>query len=226
MVSIKVMLVDDHAVVLRGLQFYLSTLPDFAIVGEARNGKEAVEKAAEIRPDVVLMDLMMTEMNGIEATAYLREHFPEIKVLVLTSFADRDYVLPALQAGAVGYLLKEMDPLQIAEAIRGAASGGSIQLHPEVTQQLMMMSTADQRSVGGGAVSRLEEPQPEMETITPREKEVLLLIARGMSNKEIAAQLGIAEKTVKAHVSNILAKLNLADRTQAALYAVKHGLAE
>lgn len=217
--KIKILLVDDHAVVIRGLQFFLCTQKDFEIVGEAHNGKEAIEKVEQCRPDVVLMDLMMPTMNGIEATAYLKTHFPDVKVLVLTSFSDRDYVLPALQAGAVGYLLKDMKPDQIVDAIRGSYSG-NIQLHPDVTLQLMSQIQAPPLA---------EEPKQSVaastiEAITKREREVLTLIAQGMSNKEIASVLSIAEKTVKTHVSSILSKLNLADRTQAALFAVKHGL--
>jgi DNA-binding NarL/FixJ family response regulator len=218
--KIKILLVDDHAVVLRGLHFFLCTQQDFEIVGEAHNGKEAIEKIEQTRPDVVLMDLVMPVMDGIEVTAYVKRHFPEVKVLVLTSFSDQDYVLPALQAGASGYLLKDMKPDQIVEAIRGAYSG-NVQLHPDVTRQMMSRMTAP--------VSTAEEPKSgaadaRLEQMTRREKEVLALIAQGMSNKEIAAALSIAEKTVKTHVSSILGKLNLADRTQAALYAVKHGV--
>jgi DNA-binding NarL/FixJ family response regulator len=217
--KIKILLVDDHAVVLRGLQFFLCTQQDFEIVGEAHNGKEAIERIEQTRPDVILMDLVMPVMDGIEATAYVKRHFPEVKVLVLTSFSDQDHVLPALQAGASGYLLKDMKPDQIVEAIRGAYSG-NVQLHPDVTLTLMS-------NMVPVPVQRTEEPKREsapLDLMTRREKEVLSLIAQGMSNKEIAAALCIAEKTVKTHVSSILSKLNLADRTQAALYAVKHGL--
>jgi DNA-binding NarL/FixJ family response regulator len=222
--KMKILLVDDHTVVLRGLQFFLCTQKDFEIVGEAHNGKEAIEMVEQCQPDVVLMDLVMPIMDGIEATAYIVKHHPAVKVLVLTSFSDQDYVLPALQAGAAGYLLKDMKPDQIVEAIRGAYSG-NIQLHPDVTQKLMFQAAAQTAS---------PKPQTEetaapasgyqLDQMTKREKEVLALIAKGMSNKEIASVLHIAEKTVKTHVSSILSKLNLADRTQAALYAVKHGL--
>jgi DNA-binding NarL/FixJ family response regulator len=227
--KIKILLVDDHAVVLRGLQFFLATQPDFEIVGEARNGKEAIEKVAETQPDVILMDLRMPVMNGIEVTSYLKIHYPQIKVLVLTSFSDQDHVLPALQAGAVGYLLKEMNPDQIVDAIRGSFSG-NIQLHPEVTQKLMAQVNSPASSVPAAAPANASATPPsdststQLEAITKREKEVLILIAQGLSNKEIASVLHIAEKTVKTHVSSILGKLNLADRTQAALFAVKNGL--
>ncbi len=220
--KIKLLLVDDHTVVLRGLQFFLCTQKDFEIVGEAQNGKEAIEMVEQYLPDVVLMDLVMPVMDGIEATAYITKNHPAVKVLVLTSFSDQDYVLPALQAGASGYLLKDMKPDQIVEAIRGAYSG-NIQLHPDVTQKLMFQA-ASQVSAPKTQPEETSAPAQPLEQMTKREKEVLSLIAQGLSNKEIASVLHIAEKTVKTHVSSILGKLNLADRTQAALYAVKHGL--
>jgi DNA-binding NarL/FixJ family response regulator len=218
--KIKILLVDDHAVVLRGLQFFLGTQKDFEIVGEAHNGKEAIEMMEQCQPDVVLMDLVMPVVDGIEATAYITRHYPEVRVLVLTSFSDQDYVLPALQAGASGYLLKDMKPDQIVEAIRGAYSG-NVQLHPDVTQKLMLQAVSQAPKPMAEETSASVQP---LEQITRREKEVLSLIAQGLSNKEIASVLHIAEKTVKTHVSSILSKLNLADRTQAALYAVKHGI--
>jgi DNA-binding NarL/FixJ family response regulator len=218
--KIKILLVDDHAVVLRGLQFFLGTQKDFEIVGEAHNGKEAIEMMEQCQPDVVLMDLVMPVVDGIEATAYITRHYPEVRVLVLTSFSDQDYVLPALQAGASGYLLKDMKPDQIVEAIRGAYSG-NVQLHPDVTQKLMLQAVSQAPKPVAEETSASVQP---LEQITRREKEVLSLIAQGLSNKEIASVLHIAEKTVKTHVSSILSKLNLADRTQAALYAVKHGI--
>jgi DNA-binding NarL/FixJ family response regulator len=219
--KIKIMLVDDHAVVAKGLRMFLSTQREFEIVGEARNGQEALDQIDELSPDIILMDLMMPVMNGIEATRRIKERSPGTKVIVLTSFSDRDHVVPALRAGAVGYFLKDVDPDPLAEAIRGAYRG-NIQLHPEVAAHLME----------GG----LQSPSPSNDAASPkaegsiahgltsREKEVLVLIAQGMSNKEIAAVLTITEKTVKTHVSNILSKLGMADRTQAALYAVKHGI--
>ncbi|HZG13835.1 MAG TPA: response regulator transcription factor [Candidatus Bathyarchaeia archaeon] len=223
--SIRILLVDDHAVVLRGLHFFLATQKDFTIIGEAHNGKEALEMVATSKPDVILMDLVMPEMDGIEATAQIRKQHPDVKVLVLTSYNDQDYVLPALQAGASGYLLKDMKPDQIVESIRGALSG-NIQLHPDVTQKLMtqMSAPVPLNSPAEGKASQVAASV--WENITKREREVLVLIAQGMSNKEIASVLVIAEKTVKTHVSSILAKLNLADRTQAALFAVKHGMLE
>lgn len=219
--KIKILLVDDHTVVRRGLHFFLCTQKDFEMVGEAENGKEAIGKVEQLQPDVVLMDLDMPVMDGIEATKYIKDHFPDIRVLVLTSFSDRDYVLPALQAGAAGYLLKDMKPDQIVEAIRGAYHG-NIQLHPEVTLKLMSHVQAPVAEKSADIAPPAHGHQAEQ--MTKREKEVLALIAQGMSNKEIAHTLSIAEKTVKTHVSSILSKLNLADRTQAALFAVKQGL--
>jgi len=220
--KIKVLLVDDHAVVLRGLQFFLGTQKEFEIVGEAHNGKDAIEMVEQCQPDVVLMDLVMPVLDGIEATAHITRHHPGVKVLVLTSFSEQDHVIPALQAGAVGYLLKDMKPDQIVEAIRSAYSG-NVQLHPDVTQMLMVQAVSQ---VGAPRAAAHLPPASAslVEQITRREKEVLALIAKGFSNKEIASILHIAEKTVKTHVSSILSKLNLADRTQAALYAVKHGI--
>ncbi|WP_134682804.1 response regulator [Brevibacillus migulae] len=223
--SIRILLVDDHAVVLRGLHFFLATQKDFTIIGEAHNGKEALDMVAASKPDVVLMDLVMPEMDGIEATAQIRKLYPDVKVLVLTSYNDQDYVLPALQAGASGYLLKDMKPDQIVESIRGALSGNT-QLHPDVTQKLMAQMSAPLPTVTPSEGKPAQTAPSVWENITKREREVLILIAQGMSNKEIASVLVIAEKTVKTHVSSILSKLNLADRTQAALFAVKNGMLE
>jgi DNA-binding NarL/FixJ family response regulator len=215
----KVLLVDDHAVVLKGLSFYLSTQSDIEIVGEAYNGQEAISKVEKLGPDIVLMDLVMPIMDGVTATTELKKIHPELKILVLTSVSDQAYVIPALRAGAIGYLLKDMKPEQLVEAIRGAYSG-NVQLHPDISSQLMSsvgsIDSTENRLVTTSFNSIFDE-------LTLREKEVLQLIAKGMSNKEIASNLFIAEKTVKSHVSNILSKLELGDRTQAALFAVKHG---
>jgi len=211
--KIKILLADDHQIVLKGISFFLNMQPDFELVGEAHNGQEAVEKAAELKPDIVLMDLKMPVMDGIEASALIAERHPEIKVLVLTSFSDRSHVVPALQAGAVGYMLKDVEPDQLAEAIRSAYKG-NIQLHPDISNALLSQLAPQQTEPDG------ERSREALESLTPREKEVLQLLAKGMSNKEIAQTLVVAEKTVKTHVSSILAKLRLTDRTQAALFAV------
>jgi NarL family two-component system response regulator LiaR len=208
--AVRVMLVDDHAVVREGLKNYLAALGGFEIVGEAGSGAEALEVARSALPQVVLMDLVMPAMDGVEATRRLREALPEVKVIVLTSFADDDKLFPALRAGAVAYLLKDVGPKDLAEAIRAAARGES-RLHPEVTRRLMA-------GIAGGGDRRLED------LLSAREMDVLRCIARGRSNKEIGAELFISEKTVKSHVGSILDKLDLADRTQAALFAVKHGV--
>ena len=208
--QVRVMLVDDHSVVREGLKNYLGALGGFHVVAEASTGAEALERAATARPQVVLMDLVMPVMDGIEATRRLHEQFPDIKVIVLTSFADDDKLFPALRAGAVAYLLKDVGPEDLADAI-SAAARGETRLHPEVTRRLMA-------GIANGAEQRLED------VLTAREMDVLRCLSRGMSNKEIAADLSIGEKTVKTHVGSILDKLGLADRTQAALYAVKHGV--
>jgi DNA-binding NarL/FixJ family response regulator len=210
--SIKVLIADDHHVVRRGLLFFLKTQQDIEIVAEATNGKEAVRLTEEHNPDVILMDLVMPEMDGMEATKIIKEKFPNTKVIILTSFSDKDHVIPAIRAGATGYQLKDIEPDELVNAIRSVYRGDN-QLHPKVTNHVMthLMQGEQKES------NHLDE-------LTKREQEVLSEIARGKSNKEIASCLVITEKTVKTHVSNILSKLQLQDRTQAALYAVKHGL--
>jgi two-component system, NarL family, response regulator LiaR len=207
---IRVLLVDDHAVVREGLRTYLGLHDDIAVVGEAADGRAAVEAAVRLRPDVVLMDLVMPELDGVGAIRRIHEAVPATKVIALTSFDDDEKVFPAIKAGAAGYLLKDVRPAELAEAIRKASRGEAL-LAPSVAARLM-------QEVAGG-------PSPAA-TLTERELEVLRLIARGMPNKLIARELVVSEKTVKTHVSNILAKLHLSDRTQAALYAVREGLAE
>jgi len=214
-VKIKVLLVDDHTVVLKGLAFFLSTQEDLELVGEANNGKEALVKVGETTPDVILMDLYMPEMDGVEATAYIKKEYPNVKVIVLTSFSDQAHVLPALRAGASGYILKDVEPDQLVEAIRSAYKG-NIQLHPDIANALLSQTLPVEE--------KEEEHSIQVDVLTARENEVLQLLAKGMSNKEVASVLVITEKTVKAHVSSILSKLNLSDRTQAALYAVKNGI--
>jgi NarL family two-component system response regulator LiaR len=209
--AVRVLVVDDHAVVREGLRNFLGMLPGIEIVGEAGSGAEALALASKTRPQVVLMDLVMPQMDGIEATRRFKSEHPEVKVIVLTSFADDNKLFPALRAGAVAYLLKDVGPRELADTIQAAARG-EVRLGAEVTQRLVT-------GIAGGA-----ERQPEQD-LTDRELEVLRCIARGRSNKEIGADLCISEKTVKSHVGNILDKLGLSDRTQAALYAVKRGLA-
>lgn len=210
--KIKVLIVDDHGMVRQGLRTYLELLDDIELIGEAENGVEAVALAREHRPDIVLMDLMMPEMDGIEATHQITEISHAIKVIALTSFTDDDKVFPAIKAGASGYLLKDVSPTDLHKAIR-VVYKGETHLHPEITKKLMNQF-----------VSPKIEPDVIPGDLTERELEVLRLIAQGMSNRELAQTLTISEKTVKTHVSNILSKLHLADRTQAAIYAYKHGI--
>jgi NarL family two-component system response regulator LiaR len=211
--KISVLIVDDHGVVRQGLRTYLELLDDIVIVGEAENGVEAVEQVRRQQPDIVLMDLVMPEMNGVEATRQIAAASPSTKVIVLTSFSEDDLVFPAIEAGATGYLLKDVDPAELHQAIQ-AVHEGEVQLHPDVMQKLIHRVTTPQMAPGANHGD-----------LTPRELEVLSLIAQGQSNREIALTLSISEKTVKTHVGNILSKLHLNDRTQAAIYAHKHGLA-
>lgn len=209
---IRVVFVDDHEMVRIGLSAYLSAQPDIEVVGEAGNGKEGVEISLKLRPDIILMDLVMDVMDGIEATKEILKEWPEAKIMIVTSFLDDDKVYPALEAGATSYVLKTSKASDIADAIRKTYSGHTI-LEPEVTGKLM---------------NRMRRPseQPLHTTLTEREKEVLLLMAEGKTNQEIADELFIALKTVKVHVSNVLGKLEVQDRTQAVIYAFKHGLIE
>jgi len=209
-VKIKLLLVEDHHIVRRGLVFFLKTREEFEIIGEAENGEEALTFVQTERPDVVLMDLSMPKMDGIEATKRIKQYDETIKILMLSSFSEQDYVLPAIEAGADGYQLKEVQPDQLVASIV-AVYQGNANFHPKVTPALLGRSAAKKKK---------ENP---FSMLTKREQEVLREIAKGRSNKEIAAELHITEQTVKTHVSNVLAKLEVDDRTQAALYAVKHG---
>ena len=211
--AIRVLIVDDHAVVRQGLRAFLQTQDDIDIAGEAADGEEAVRRVRELVPDVVLMDLVMPKLDGIAAIREIRSLSPSTKVIVLTSFADDEKVFAAVKAGAAGYLLKDVRPQELGEAIRVVNRGEAL-LHPTVAAKLMQEV----------AESGRREASPD--SLTDREMDVLRLIARGMSNKEIALELGVAEKTVKTHVSNILQKLHVADRTQAALYAVRERLVD
>jgi len=210
-VAISVLLVDDHALVRAGVRGYLETQPDIEVVGEAADGLEAVHLATEQVPDVVLMDLVMPGMDGIEATHRIRTASPRTQVVVLTSFHEDASIFPAIRAGALSYLLKDVGPDEVAAAVRRAARGEAV-VHPRVAARLMA-------SVRGDPEQSLN---PYVD-LTDREQEVLRLIADGKSNAEIAGTLSIGEKTVKGHVSNILGKLYLQDRTQAAVYAWREG---
>jgi DNA-binding NarL/FixJ family response regulator len=209
---IRVILADDHAVVRRGLRGFFELLDDIEIVGEAENGREAVDAVDALTPDVVLMDLLMPGMDGIAATAEIKRHWPEVEVVALTSFIEEERVTAALEAGATGYLLKDADADDVALAVRRAYAG-EVHLDPQVAR---MLATRIR--------SRHVPALPEHEPLTERELEVLGLVAKGHANKEIAARLGITERTARTHVSNILGKLDLASRTQAALWAVEHGI--
>jgi DNA-binding NarL/FixJ family response regulator len=205
--TIRVLIADDHTVVRQGLRMFLELDPQLEIVGEAKNGVEALELTREHRPDVVLMDLLMPEMDGVAATQAIRHEMPETEVIALTSVLEDRAILDAIRVGAISYLLKDTESDKLCEAIRAAAAG-EVRLSPEVAARLIREVRAP------------ESP----ETLTDRETEVLRALARGLSNKEIAGRLVIAEATVKTHVSSILAKLNLPSRTRAALYALKIGL--
>ena len=200
---IRVLIADDHAVVRQGLRTFLDLQEDVEVVAEAADGAEAVAAAVEHSPDVVLIDVVMPNVDGIEAIRELRERVPTARAIVLSSFIDDEKVFPAVRAGAAGYLLKDVQPQELVQAIRTVHAGGAL-LHPKVASRLLEEISTD--------------------PLTPREREVLSLIGRGMANKVIARELSLSEKTVKAHVSSILAKLGVTDRTQAALYAVRAGL--
>jgi two-component system, NarL family, response regulator LiaR len=205
--AIRVLITDDHSVVRQGLRMFLSLDPDIEVVGEADNGRKSVTMARELKPDVILMDLLMPVMDGIEATQAIRSELPEVEVMALTSVLGDASVTGAIKAGAIGYLLKDTDAEELHRAIKGAAEG-KVQLAPEAAARLM-------REVRGP-----ESP----EELTERETEVLKLLARGKANKQIASALFVEENTVKAHVSSILMKLGVQSRTQAALHAVRAGL--
>lgn len=210
---IRVLIADDHAVVRQGLRTFLELQDDIEVVADVTEGGAAVEAAREHLPDVVLMDLVMPHVGGVEAIRRIHELRPQARVLVLTSFLDDEKLFPALRAGAAGYLLKDVEPKELVRAIRTAHSGEAL-LHPAVAARLLEEYSREGRDAGADS------------GLTEREREVLELIGRGLPNKLIARELGIAEKTVKTHVSNILPKLGVSDRTQAALYALRHGLLE
>ena len=204
---IRILIVDDHSVVRQGLRMFLSLDPDLEVVGEASNGAEGLLLARELRPHVVLMDLLMPVMDGVTATTAIRRELPDVEVVALTSVLEDTLVFGAIRAGAIGYLLKDTEAEDLCRAIKSAAAG-QVQLSPQAAARLMR------------EVRVPESP----EALTQREIEVLRLMAQGLANKEIARELGIGEKTVKTHVSNILSKLGVLSRTQAALHAIQTGL--
>lgn len=205
--TIKLLLVDDHTVVRQGLKMVLSLEDDLSIIGEAGDGQEALEQVARLSPQVVLMDLLMPVMDGVTAIRNIKQMYPEVEIVALTSVLEDRLVIDAVEAGAAGYLLKETGPDELVEAIRAAAKG-EVRMHPKVQKRLVK-----------------EVRTPEMrESLTERETETLRLVAKGLANKEIAEIMQVSEVTVKTHVSSILSKLNLSSRTQAALFAIKEGL--
>jgi NarL family two-component system response regulator LiaR len=211
--KIKVLIVDDHQVVRQGLRTFLELQEDVLVVGEAEDGQTAVEMVRQLNPNVVLMDLVMPRLDGVSATRQVKSLDSDVKVIALTSFTEDDKVFPAIQAGASSYLLKDVSPDDLVEAIR-AVYRGEARLHPDIARKLMEQVAQQAPS------SR----QSKFEDLTGREREVINLVAKGRSNQEIANELVISEKTVKTHVSNILGKLQLEDRTQLAIYAIKKGL--
>lgn len=210
--TIRVMIVDDHAVVREGLRLLLNTEPGMEVVGEASDGIEAIERVRYFHPDIVLLDLVMPRKDGIAAIAEIKKEAPEAKIMVLTAFAEDERILPAIKSGASAYLLKDSSPRELLEAIRDVHSGQA-SLHPSVARQLMQQLREAPKEAEDG------------DALTPRELEVLALVGRGLSNQRIADELVISERTVRGHVSSVLGKLNLQSRTQAALYAVREGLA-
>jgi NarL family two-component system response regulator LiaR len=209
--TIQVLIADDHAIVRKGIRALLATEPGIEVVGEASNGQEVLAIARQMKPDIVLMDLVMPGMDGLEATRLLTAQLPQIHILVLTSFDGDDSVFPAIKAGALGYLLKDTDPEDLIQAIQQVHQGES-SLHPSIARRLIRR------------ISEPLQPSTELDALTDREVQVLRLVALGKSNREIAERLTISEATVRTHVSNILAKLSLCSRTQAALYALRQGL--
>jgi two-component system, NarL family, response regulator LiaR len=206
---VRIVIVDDHSMVRQGLKVFLSFDAELEVVGEAVNGRQAVELAHHLHPDVILMDLVMPVMGGVEAIGLIRQQLPDVEVIALTSILEDHSVVDAVRAGAIGYLMKDTEAAELNRAIKAAAAG-QVQLSPQAAARLMREVRAP------------ESP----ETLTPRETEVLRLVGRGLSNKEIASTLHIGEKTVRTHVSSILAKLNVTSRTQAALHAVRLGLVD
>lgn len=205
--KITVLIADDHSVVRQGVRVFLETQTEIEVIGEAESGEKAVEMCAEFAPDVVLLDLILPRVNGVEATRQVKRVSPRTNVVILTSYHEDEYIVPAIKAGALSYLLKDVSPAELVEAVRKASRGEAV-LHPQIAQKIIK----GLRETGENQMRPHDE-------LSRREREVLELLAEGISNAEIAARLFISEKTVKSHVSNILSKLHLADRTQAAVYA-------
>ncbi len=210
--TIRILVSDDHAIIRKGIRAVLEVVPDIEVIGEATNGEEAVAETERLQPDVVLMDLMMPQVDGIEAIRRIKNHQPEARILVLTTFAGEDKIFPAIKAGALGYHLKDSSPNELMDAIRQVYRGES-SLHPTIARKVLQ------------ELSRPSQAPPTPDPLTQRELEVLQLVAQGIENREIAEKLVIGETTVRTHVSNILSKLHVASRTQAALYALREGLA-
>ena len=210
--QITILIADDHALVRQGVRAFLDTQPDLNVLGEAENGAQAVEMAANLVPDVVLMDLVMPGMDGVEATRRIKRASPRTQVVMLTSYHEDEHIFPAIRAGALSYVLKDLSPRDLADVVRKASHGEAV-LHPKVASRVIMELQGARRD-GVNAFTELSD----------REMEVLRLIAEGMSNAEIAEKLVLSEKTVKGHVSNILGKLHLEDRTQAAVFAWREGI--
>ena len=209
---IRVLIVDDHSIVRKGVKALLAESEGIDVVGEAGDGREAITQAETLQPDVILMDLVMPVMDGIEAISHIITNQPETRILALTSFSTDDKIFPAIKAGAIGYLLKDSDPIDLIPAIQ-QVHRGEPSLHPKVAQKVLL------------ELSQPSDRPPTPDPITEREEEVLRLVAKGLSNQEIAEQLVVAEVTVRTHVSHILSKLHLANRVQATLYALKEGYA-
>lgn len=209
---IRVLIADDHTIIRKGIKAVLEVVPDIELVGEARNGLEAVEQDAHLQPDVILMDLVMPDVDGIEAIRRIKQQRSEARILVLTTFAGEDLVFPAIKAGALGYHLKDSSPDTLVEAIRQVYQGEPA-LHPAIARKVLQELLAP------------SEQPPTADPLTHRELEVLRMLAQGWENREIAEKLVVSQATVRTHVSNILGKLHLASRTQAALYALREGLA-
>jgi two-component system, NarL family, response regulator LiaR len=210
--SIRIFIAEDHAIVRKGVRTLLSLEPDIEVIGEAANGREAVERVGDLNPDVILMDLVMPELDGIQAIRQIKANQPDAKVLVLTSFATDEKIFPAIKAGALGYLLKDSDPVELARAIR-QVNAGEYSLHPIIARKVLQ------------ELKLSPKQSPTAQPLTEREVEVLRMVAQGKSNRQIADELVLSLGTVRAHLSNILGKLHLASRTQATLYALREGLA-